>query len=270
MSKFLNKSRVFQPFTPILCKIEAMNPVNWKHRIPREKNNFSSIARFISKIENNNLKFTKIRNENKVNVTSITGAPGVGKSTVLNELIDISLSKGKSVAVLMLDPRSSISGGSFLGDRLRLNLDYPAKGVFLRSAAFSQSNLADSIKIKSILNLYKYLEFDDIYLEAIGADQNNLNFKKLSDVVVNIPNNLNEDWVQVLKSDNLDMADVFFVNKNDIQSTEAALQAVMLKNSLSPDQVTNKKVLLGSAINKVGIRELYDEIHNFMGEKNVN
>jgi len=270
MSKFLNKSRVFQSFTPILCKIEALNPINWKHGIPRDKTDFSSIARFISKIENNNLKFTKIKNKHKINITSITGAPGVGKSSVLNELINISLNKGKSVAVLMLDPRSSISGGSFLGDRLRLNLDYPAKGVFLRSAAFSQSNLEDSIKIKSILNLFRYLEFEDIYLEAIGADQNNLNFKKFADVVVSIPNNLNEDWVQVLKSDNLDLADIFFVNKNDIQSTEAAIQAVMLKNSLSPDQMTSKKVLLGSARNKQGILELYDEIHNITGEKNVN
>jgi putative protein kinase ArgK-like GTPase of G3E family len=130
--------------------------------------------------------------------------------------------------------------------------------------------LEDSIKIKSILNLFKYLEFEDIYLEAIGADQNNLNFKKFTDVVVSIPNNLNEDWVQVLKSDNLDLADIFFVNKNDIQSTEAAIQAVMLKNSLSPDQMTSKKVLLGSARNKQGILELYDEIHNITGEKNVN
>jgi putative protein kinase ArgK-like GTPase of G3E family len=118
--------------------------------------------------------------------------------------------------------------------------------------------LEDSIKIKSILNLFKYLEFEDIYLEAIGADQNNLNFKKFTDVVVSIPNNLNEDWVQVLKSDNLDLADIFFVNKNDIQSTEAAIQAVTLKNSLSPDQMTSKKVLLGSARNKQGILELYD------------
>lgn len=268
MSNNLNKARVFQSFTAILSRLEAKGSKFWRNAIPKDKTDFLGIAKFISKIEDNDLKFTKIRSDKEINVKiiSITGAPGVGKSTVLNELVHVSLGRGKSVAVLMLDPRSSMSGGSFLGDRLRLNLDYPAKGVFLRSVAFSQSNLTDSTKIKSILNLFKYLKFEDIYLEAIGADQNNLNFRDLADVVVNIPNNLNEDWVQVLKSDNLDLADIFFINKIDIQSTEAAIQAVMLKTNLSPDLNANKKILVGSAKEKQGILELYDEIHNIVGE----
>ncbi len=268
MSKFLNKTRVFRSFTLIVSKFNAMHAFVFRHRIPKDKTDFLAIARYITKIENSELKFTKVkkRGKIKIKVIAIIGAPGVGKSTVLNELINISLDKGRSVAVLLLDPRSSISGGSFLGDRLRLNLDYPSKGVFLRSAAFSQNNLADSAKIKSILNLYKYLEFEDIYLETIGVDQNNFNFKKLTDVVVSIPNNLNEDWVQILKSENLDLADIFFVNKIDIQSAESSIQTIMLKNNLSSDSAANKKVLIGSAIKKQGVIELYNEINDFKGD----
>jgi LAO/AO transport system kinase len=266
MSKIFIKKGFFRGLIPLIRNISLIDQGT---RIPLDKNDFIGIAKYISKIENDNIKFNEtIKNPNsKVITTTITGAPGVGKSTLLNELINLSLSEGKSVAALMLDPRSSISGGSFLGDRIRLNQDYPNKGVFLRSAAFSLYNPNDIAKIKSILNLFKFLGFENVFLETIGTEQNNLNFSDITDVVVSIPNNLDEDWVQILKSDNLDLADIFFINKSDSQSTEAAYKAITLKNQINSGQKYSNRIFQGSAIQKDGVVELYNEIYKSRGDK---
>lgn len=266
MKNNFNKTKISLLFEPILGEIPIFSALNRRIGLPKDRSDFTNIAKYISRIEKYNLKFDRKKNrkEEKFAVISITGSPGVGKSTVLNELIKTSLSEDKSVAALMLDPRSAISGGSFLGDRLRLSLDFPSNGVFIRSLSFSQSNSNDLAKIKSILNLFRYLKFDHIYFETIGTDQNNLNIKKLADIVVHIPNNLNEDWVQILKSDNLDLADIIFINKTDIQSTESANQVISIKNNLNSGMKNNVEIIEGSAINKVGITALYNKINNFL------
>jgi LAO/AO transport system kinase len=235
-----------------------------KHRtstLTFNKSDFLRIAKEISLIENGKKDFSKTVFKNKSNHTvAITGGPGVGKSTLLNLLVNESLKDGKSVAVLVLDPQSSISGGSFLGDRVRLNLDYPQMGVFIRSITFGLNQELNHMKILSVINLFKILDFDHIYLETIGAEQNNMDISQIADVVISVLVPEEQDWVQILKSDNLDMAHLIFINKSDLIGQPGSAYNSNIRAE-SREYFGNKdKVIEGSARKHLQILELYNQI----------
>lgn len=226
-----------------------------------DKSDFLKIANEISLIEDGKKDFSKTVFKNKSNHTiAITGGPGVGKSTLLNLLVSESLKHGKSVAVLVLDPQSSISGGSFLGDRVRLNLDYPQMGVFIRSLSFGLNQALNQVKILSVINLFKILDFDHIYLETIGAEQNNMDISQIANVVVSVLVPEEQDWVQILKSDNMDMAHLIFINKSDLVGQPNFAYNTDITSKSREFFGNKEKVIEGSARKHLQIVELYNLI----------
>jgi LAO/AO transport system kinase len=149
-------------------------------------------------------------------VVGFSGPPGAGKSTLIDVYIARVRAGGRSVAVAAVDPSSPISGGSVLGDRVRMERHSEDPGVFIRSIA-SRGHLGGlSESIHRVVDLMDAAGRDVIVVETVGAGQSEVEIAEVADVcvVVNAPN-LGDD-VQAIKAGLLEIADVLVVNKADL------------------------------------------------------
>ena len=149
-------------------------------------------------------------------VVGFSGAPGAGKSTLIDAYIAHVRACGRTVAVAAVDPSSPISGGSVLGDRVRMQRHTEDPGVFIRSIA-SRGHLGGlSENIHRVVDLMDASGRDVIVIETVGAGQSEVEIVEVADVcvVVNAPNF--GDDVQAIKAGILEIADVLVVNKADL------------------------------------------------------
>lgn len=180
-----------------------------------------SLARAISLVENEVTGYeaflaglpSKIPAD--VPVIGITGPPGAGKSTLTDGLIGELVKKGKSVAVLCVDPSSPFNLGALLGDRIRMSEWYNHPRVFIRSLASRGALGGLHPKIIEITELLKQASFDYILVETVGVGQSEIEIAGLADstVVVLVPEG--GDEVQTMKAGLMEIADIFVVNKSD-------------------------------------------------------
>ncbi len=166
-------------------------------------------------------------------VIGFTGAPGVGKSTLIDTYIGALRRRGHTVAVAAVDPSSPISGGAVLGDRVRMRRHVEDPGVFIRSIA-SRGHLGGlSESIHRVVDLMDATGRDFIIIETVGTGQSEVEVAEIADicVVVNAPN-MGDD-VQAIKAGVLEIADVLVVNKADLplaqRTTEQLRNMVKLR-----------------------------------------
>ena len=186
-----------------------------------EKRNIRGLTRAISIIENNqdgaevllNNAFHKGRNSGAV--IGFTGAPGAGKSTLINAVIKQYRSDGQRVGVIAVDPTSPYSGGAVLGDRIRMQEHNIDPGVYIRSLASRRAQGGLSDVTKFALYLYRAFGFDKIIVETLGVGQDEIDVTKYVDVtaVLLVPGY--GDNIQLSKAGIMEIADVFIVNKSD-------------------------------------------------------
>jgi len=159
-------------------------------------------------------------------VIGFTGAPGAGKSTLIDAYIAALRGRGASVAVAAVDPSSPISGGAVLGDRMRMRRHAEDPGVFIRSVA-SHGHLGGlSESMHRIVDAMDAAGRDFIIIETVGAGQSEVEVVEIADicVVVNAPN-MGDD-VQAMKAGILEIADVLVVNKADRDGAAATVREV--------------------------------------------
>ncbi|MFQ5612089.1 MAG: methylmalonyl Co-A mutase-associated GTPase MeaB [Anaerolineae bacterium] len=171
----------------------------------------------------------------QAHLIGITGAPGTGKSTLVNEIAKVYRARDKRVAVIAVDPTSPFSGGAILGDRVRMNDLAGDPGVFVRSMA-SRGNLgglartsADMIKVMDAAG------FDVVLVETVGAGQSEVAIASTAHSVVVVEAPGLGDEVQVIKAGILEIADVFAVNKSDRQGADRAAAALAMMLDLGQD-----------------------------------
>lgn len=180
-------------------------------------------------------------------ILGITGPPGAGKSTLLSELIGRWRKRGKSVAVLAIDPSSKRSGGSLLGDRARMAVDSRDADVLVRSTATATrlGGLAPATREAAIALA---AAFDVVIVETVGVGQSETDISELADTVVVIVQPASGDALQFIKSGVMEIPDILVVTKADLgavakraaRDLKAALRAlgsktpVLQVSSISP------------------------------------
>ena len=223
-----------------------------------------ALARSISLVENEvngyeNLM--KMLPASPTPVIGITGPPGAGKSTLVDALISLLVSKEKKVGVLCVDPSSPFNLGALLGDRIRMSEWYNHPDVFIRSLATRGSLGGLHPKIIEISDLLKAAPFDYIIVETVGVGQSEIEIAGLADISIVTVVPEAGDEIQTMKAGLMEIADIFVVNKSD--RPDADLFVKNLKMMLAPAFNTKQQtipVIKTVASQKKGIEELLTAI----------
>ncbi|MDX1554444.1 MAG: methylmalonyl Co-A mutase-associated GTPase MeaB [Xanthomonadales bacterium] len=193
-------------------------------------------------------------------VVGITGAPGVGKSTLISALLSHLRNIEKTIAVVSVDPSSPVSGGAILGDRLRMDTHADDPGVFIRSVAARGHLGGLSRAVPDIVNAIDAFGFDIILLETVGTGQSEIEVADIADVcvVVNCPGL--GDEVQAMKSGVLDIADVLVVNKADQPGASRTTRALRAMLKLRAEDRQAVPVVETVATNGEGVAQLAEAL----------
>ena len=181
--------------------------------------NFRAVARALTLVENNldgaaHLLQTLAYNST-IPIIGITGPPGAGKSTLVNNLISQLVKEGKYVAVLAIDPTSPFNFGSLLGDRIRMVPHFNNQQVFIRSLATRGSLGGLSAKTIEMADVLRAAQFDYIIVETVGVGQSEVEIAGLADVTIVVLVPEAGDEIQNIKSGLMEIADAFIINKAD-------------------------------------------------------
>ena len=199
-----------------------------------------AIARFITLIENNGAQAREMLaalfpHTGQAHVVGITGAPGTGKSTLVNELAKAYRKKDPAprVGIIAVDPTSPFSGGALLGARIRMRDLSGDPGVFIRSMATRGSLGGLARATSDAVKVLDAAGYEIILVETVGAGQSEVDIAKAAHttVVVEAPG-LGDD-VQAIKAGILEIADVFAVNKADREGAEHSVMALEMMLNLN-------------------------------------
>ncbi|MGM0396537.1 MAG: methylmalonyl Co-A mutase-associated GTPase MeaB [Bacillota bacterium] len=195
-------------------------------------------ARLISMLENNDEQAVDIikriyHKTGNAYVIGVTGSPGSGKSTLTDRLTKALRAEGKKVGILAVDPTSPFSGGAILGDRIRMSDLALDKNVFIRS--MSTRGYLGGIS-KATWGAVKVLDIygcDYIFIETVGVGQSEVDIVKMADTVlmVMIPN-MGDD-IQAIKAGIMEIADVFAINKSDLDGADKTKMEIEMNLDLN-------------------------------------
>lgn len=221
----------------------------------------AALARAITLIENMQPGSAELLDvvdsqERNALVVGFTGAPGVGKSTLISACIAELRSSGRRVAVVSIDPSSPLSGGAILGDRLRMERHITDPGVFIRSGAARGHLGGLSLNIRDIVRVIDAAGWDVIILETVGTGQSEIEVADVADVCVVVTCPGLGDEIQAMKSGVLDIADILVVNKADMPDASQTTRALRSMLKLRSVERQSVPVLELTATQSVGVSEL--------------
>ncbi|MDT3735584.1 MAG: methylmalonyl Co-A mutase-associated GTPase MeaB [Denitratisoma sp.] len=224
-----------------------------------------ALARAITLLENDRPGAAELMAElaprcGRAHVVGVTGAPGAGKSTLINALIGKLTQRGRSVAVVAVDPSSPISGGSILGDRLRMDEHGSRDDVFIRSVS-SRGHLGGLSKTTGrVIDVFDAVGYDVVIVETVGAGQSEVEIRHFADTnIVVCPPGLGDD-VQAIKAGIIEIADLLVVNKADLPQAERTVLDLTTATHLRHRTDWKVRVLKTVATSGDGVAALVDAI----------
>jgi GTPase len=229
----------------------------------------AAVARAISKIEDGSGEASALMQEiyqlsRGGLVVGITGAPGAGKSSLVDKLALLYRQSGERVGIVAVDPSSPFSGGAILGDRIRMQTLGLDEGVFIRSMA-TRGNLGGlaraTVDAVAILDAAGYSK---IIVETVGVGQDEVEIVKAADVsvVVLVPG-MGDD-IQTIKAGIMEIGDIFVINKADregVYATEKELESLL--SLAARDDGWDPPIIKTVATENKGISELANAIDSF-------
>ena len=223
-----------------------------------------AIAKAISMIENEDPKIGDIISQlypktGNAFVVGITGPPGTGKSTLINSLIENYRKLNKKIGVLAIDPSSPITGGSLLGDRLRMNTHNLDPNVYIRSMSSGNKSGGLSKYTRRSLSILDASGLDLIIVETVGAGQSEVDILKITDAVVIVLMPELGDDIQIYKAGLMEIGDIFVVNKSDLDGSDQMYTKILTASKQKNDNWM-PKVIKTTSINGSGIDNLIHSI----------
>ena len=206
----------------------------------------------------------------------ISGVPGVGKSTLIETLGLYLIEKGHRVAVLAIDPSSSLSGGSILGDKTRMERLSVLENAFIRPSPSSLTLGGVAEKTREAMLVAEAAGFDIIIVETVGVGQSEIAVAGMTDMflLLQLPNA--GDDLQAIKKGVMEIADLIVINKVDLDPDAAMRAQLFITSSLrllgfqgNPDHASHDEsywhptVMTLSALEGRGVPELWEKISHF-------
>jgi LAO/AO transport system kinase len=228
-----------------------------------------AIARAISKIENDAPDASGIlkavfAHTGRGLTVGVTGAPGAGKSTLVDKLALHYRATGETVGIIAVDPSSPFSGGAILGDRIRMQTLANDPGVFIRSMA-TRGNLGGlaraTVDAVAVLDAARY---DKVLVETVGVGQDEVDIVKAADVsVVTLVPGMGDD-IQAIKAGIMEIGDIFVINKADREGVERAERELIALLEMSERSDGWKPPIVRTvATENKGIGEFAEAIENY-------
>ena len=213
----------------------------------------------------------------------ISGVPGVGKSTLIEALGLYLIEKGHRVAVLAIDPSSSLSGGSILGDKTRMERLSVLEDAFIRPSPSSGTLGGVAEKTREAMLVAEAAGFDVIIVETVGVGQSEITVAGMTDMflLMQLPNA--GDDLQAIKKGVMEIADLIAINKVDIDPDTAMRAQLFITSSLrllgfqgNPEHASHQQefwhpmVITLSALEGKGVPELWDKVSHFVKLQKAN
>ena len=220
-----------------------------------------AMARLLSKIENgavslSDLDLDDVARGDAWSTMAITGAPGVGKSVLVDALMTQWAGAGISVALLAVDPSSPRTGGALLGDRVRMSsVDNPDinERVYVRSIATRSSSGSVPLIVEDMASFLLACGWERVLVETVGSGQSELRCAAVADRIVVVEGPARGDGIQAEKAGLLELADIVLVNKADLDGAERHAGELRESYALADDDAP--AVLLTSGLKGLGVAE---------------
>lgn len=187
-------------------------------------------------------------------LVGITGAPGTGKSSLINSLTEHYVNSGKKVGIIAVDPTSPFSGGAILGDRIRMKDNFQLKDVFIRSMANRGQLGGIARATKDMIKVLDAAGYDIILVETVGVGQSEVEIFKSSHTTVVIVVPGTGDDIQAIKAGIMEITDIFVVNKMDLTGADRKVSELEGMLDLSESFVLNKVHTSGKVVKSEGWR----------------
>lgn len=205
----------------------------------------------------------------KAYVIGITGAPGVGKSTLVDQMIGHLRQQGKTVGVLAVDPTSPFSGGAILGDRVRMQRHSMDEGVFIRSLATRGHFGGLTQSTRSAIDVLDAMGKEIVIVETVGVGQDEVDVvRSAHTTVICVIPGMGDD-IQAIKAGILEVGDIFLINKADREGSDKTLSDLRLMIDMDQRKYESgtwkPPILKAQAVFDQGVIELLEEIDKHAG-----
>jgi LAO/AO transport system kinase len=224
-----------------------------------------ALARAISLVEDGAVEATGIlaaceASRGKALRVGITGPPGAGKSTLVDQMARLLRAKGSSVGIVAVDPTSPYTGGALLGDRIRMQGFVGDDGVYIRSLASRGAKGGLAAAAGGVCAVMEAAGREMLLIETMGVGQDEIEVARLADVVVLVLVPGMGDDVQSLKAGIMEAADVYVVNKADREGAERVRSEILAMQEIGGGKAP---VVMTVATSGAGVGELLEAVDSF-------
>ena len=232
-----------------------------------------ALARAITRIENRSKGYRELvgelhRHSTGADIIGVTGSPGSGKSTLVDKLAAAYRERDERVGIIAVDPSSPYSGGAVLGDRIRMGSAIGDDGIFVRSMSSRGSLGGLSGATADAVKAFDAAGMDRVIIETVGAGQNEVDIVKTADTVLVLVPPQSGDTIQMLKAGILEIADVFVVNKADLEGANRIVEELLEMIQLAPEseeETWRQPVIETVATSGTGVDTLCETVDEHLG-----